>query len=319
MLEPDRFPNSKVLFSRLVKHVRLRQLQLLLGLQQSGSIVQAAQQLHMSQSSATQALAELERVLDMRLFDRHARGIRPTVAGQALIDAVRSVMHELEEVAETLVALRLGASAALRLGAIPAAAHSILAHLLTAFYVQHPQVFVDVQEGSGAQLQAQLLSGRLDAVFCRRPVLVPEQCVFEPLLADEAVVVVCSSLAQPHPLAHQTKVPITALAQARWVLPTANIAVREIFEQQVLPSIPKAQWYPVSSVSLPVLEGFLRQPQSVALLPRSVLPALRDGGIWRVLDMDVQAQAFALEPLGALYRKESPARLLKELLQLWQP
>ena len=81
--------------------------------------MKAAQHLDMSQSAATQALAELERVLDLRLFERHARGMRATPAGQALTDAARGVMSELEDVAETLAAIRLGASAALRQTQLP--------------------------------------------------------------------------------------------------------------------------------------------------------------------------------------------------------
>ena len=123
-------PQGRLLFSRLTKHVRLRQLQLLVALQQCGSVVQAAATLHMSQSAATQALAEMERVLDIRLFERHARGIRPTLAGQTLVDTVRGVLAALEEVAESLAAIRRGAAAALRLGAIPAAALAILSPLL---------------------------------------------------------------------------------------------------------------------------------------------------------------------------------------------
>src|SRR5260221_9763922 len=48
-------PQGRLLYSRLTKHVRLRQLQLLVALQQCGSVVQAAATLHMSQSAATQA------------------------------------------------------------------------------------------------------------------------------------------------------------------------------------------------------------------------------------------------------------------------
>ena len=52
-------PEGRMLLSRLVRHARLRQLQLLLALRDCGSVVRAAQQLDISQSAATQALAEL--------------------------------------------------------------------------------------------------------------------------------------------------------------------------------------------------------------------------------------------------------------------
>ena len=125
----------------------------------------AANALGVSLSSVSARVKTLEQDLGVLLFERHARGMRATPAGQALTDAARGVMSELEDVAETLAAIRLGASAALRLGSIPAAAHVILGPLLARFYVRHPQVHVDVQEGEGARLLPLLIAGALDAVF----------------------------------------------------------------------------------------------------------------------------------------------------------
>ncbi|MCM2346524.1 MAG: LysR family transcriptional regulator [Acidovorax soli] len=316
MNKPDSLPESRQLYSRLMRHVRLRQLQLLLALQHSGSVVKAAQHLDMSQSAATQALGELERVLDLRLFERHARGMRATQAGQALIDATHGVMSELEDAAETLAAIRLGASAALRLGAIPAAAHTILAPLLARFYAQRPLVHVDVQEGEGARLLPLLIAGALDAVFCRQPALLPESHAFEPLLADEAVFIAAPS----HPMASARKVRLAQLADARWVLPTSSVAVRDIFERVVLAQLPQAQWFHISTVSLPVLQGLLAQPGAVTLVPRSIMPALHHAGSLAgvcMLDMALTREALALAPLGAVYRREAKPTLLREMLALW--
>lgn len=313
----DGFPEGRVLFARLARHGRLRQLQLLLALQQCGSIVRAAAQLDMSQSAATQALAELERVLGLQLFERHARGIRPTPAGQALIDAGRGMLSELEDAAQTLAAIRLGASGALRLGAIPSAAHAILAPLLTRFYAGHPQVHVDVKEAEGARLLPLLISGGLDAVFCRQPAQLPAPFVFEPLMADEAVFVAAAR----HPLASNQQVPLAALADARWVLPTSNIAVRDIFERVVLAQLPQAQWFPVATVSLPVLQGLLSQPKAVALVPRSIVRGLgpvRDADGIRVLDVRVDPAQRSLAPLGAVHHHERAPQLLREMLALWR-
>jgi len=317
MHKTNSLPESRMLFSRLVRHARLRQLQLLLALQHSGSVMKAAQHLDMSQSAATQALAELERVLDLRLFERHARGMRATQAGLALIDAARGVMGELEDAAETLAAIRLGASAALRLGAIPAAAHSILAPLLARFYAQRPQVHVDVQEGEGARLLPLLIAGALDALFCRQPALLPGSHAFEPLLADEAVFITAPS----HPLAHARQVRLAQLADARWVLPMSSIAVRDIFERVVLAQLPRAQWFHVSTVSLPVLQGLLAQPHAVTVVPRSIVPALGHGGPSAgvcMLDMALGREALVLAPLGVVYRREATPVLLREMLALWR-
>ncbi len=226
-------PQGQVLYARLARHARLRQVQLLVALQQCGSVLQAAASLHMSQSAATQALAEMERILGVRLFERHARGIRPTLAGQTLVDTARGVLAALEEAAESLAAIRRGAAAALRLGATPAATQAILSPLLAEFYKTEPRVHIDVQEDSSQRLLPLLLNGGLDAVFCREPVLLPASYVFKPLQPDEPVIMASTR----HPLAKRRGVALSALKDSRWVLPTATIAVREIFEREVLAAL----------------------------------------------------------------------------------
>ena len=316
MNEFNGFPESRRLFSRLVRHARLRQLQLLLALQHSGSVAKAAQHLDMSQSAATQALAELERVLELRLFERHSRGMRATQAGQALIDVARGVMNELQNATETLAAIRLGANTSLRLGAIPAAAHAILGPLLGRFYALHRQVHVDVQEGEGAQLLPLLMTDRLDAVFCRAPAMLSDHHVFTPLLDDEAVFIA----GPDHPLAHSPQVHLTQLAEARWVLPTASINVRDIFERVVLPHLPQAHRFSGSTVSLAVLEGLLTQPQAVTVVPRSILPGLHPNSKSAkvcVLNVVMADNEMALPPLGVVHAKAAMPALLQQMLSLW--
>ncbi|MEG0051690.1 MAG: LysR family transcriptional regulator [Comamonas sp.] len=304
-------PEGKQLFSRLTKQGRLRQLQLLVALQQCGSVLQAAVHLNMSQSAATQALAELERVLDMKLFERHARGMRPTVAGQTLIDAAHGMLAGLQEVSESLASIRRGAAAALRMGSIPAAAMSILSQLLPRFYEAHPQVHIDVHEDASTPLLSQLMASRLDVVFCRQPQMLPTAFAFEPLLLDAAVVIADVE----HALVGRRDVALQSLRGARWVLPSFGIAVRSIVENEILPVLEDASWFPASTVSLPVLEGLLTQPGAVSLVPRSILPGLRTQGRVRVLDVRI---AGGLPPLGAVYRIDRAPSLLLEMLRLWQ-
>ncbi|WP_137895212.1 LysR family transcriptional regulator [Ramlibacter sp. 2FC] len=308
-MEADISGLAKVLHARLAAHGRLRQLQLLVALEDCGSIARAAEQIPMSQSAATQALAELERVVGMTLFERHARGVRATPAGRALMSAARGAMAGLLDAAESLAALRQGATATLRLGAIPAAACALISPLLGAFYGAHPEVHLELLEDSGARLLPMLTAGSLDAVFCRAPQRLPAGFGFEPLLADEGVVVAAAG----HALAGRSALPMAALAGARWVLPTASIQLREVFETVVLAALPQASWFPVSTLSLPVLEGLLHQPGAVTLLPRSMCANLLAGG--RVCRLDVAFSA-PLAPLGVAYPQAGGSALLQDLLAL---
>jgi LysR family transcriptional regulator of gallate degradation len=74
---------------------RLRALRCLAAVAQHGSTVAAGQALHMSQPTVTRAILDLERNLDLRLFDRAARGMMPTAAGARAAQRARALFEQL--------------------------------------------------------------------------------------------------------------------------------------------------------------------------------------------------------------------------------
>src|SRR3954469_22103177 len=52
----------------------------------------AARRLHMTQPPLTQAIAQLERVLQVRLFERSKRSVQLTAAGEALLPQARELL-----------------------------------------------------------------------------------------------------------------------------------------------------------------------------------------------------------------------------------
>lgn len=165
---------ARVLAGRLIRQGRLRQLQLLVMVADCGCIARAAKEACMSQSAATQALAQLELLLGIKLFERHARGIRPTEGGRGFISHVREVMARLQESAEFLAASRQGNTMVLRIGSIPAASYALTAPVLSTFHQAHPEVRIELHEDRGVRLIPLLGAGCLDVVFCRMPPLLPK-------------------------------------------------------------------------------------------------------------------------------------------------
>jgi len=82
----------------------LRDLEVVLALARAGSTSKAASKLHLTQSAVSRALLAIESKLDIALFERRARGLVPTAAGERLIagaGALLSQMAELERQAIT--------------------------------------------------------------------------------------------------------------------------------------------------------------------------------------------------------------------------
>lgn len=315
-LRPGACGLAQALYARLAAHARLRHLQLLVALDEHGSIARAAKRMHLSQPAATQALAELERIVGMRLFERHARGVRATPAGRSLLAAARAALAGVRDTADAIAAISHGATAALRLGAIPAAAHALVAELLAAFCAARPGVHIDLHEDSSARLLPLLGALSLDAVFCREPEMLPAGCRFDALRADEVVVVA----SREHALAGRHGLRLADLADACWVLPAMHTQLRQVFDELVPRALPQARWFPVATTSLPVVAGMLTQPGAVALLPASLSATLCASGQLCRLDLALRRP---LRPLGVAYDAANAPALLHELLstrsRAWVP
>jgi LysR family transcriptional regulator of gallate degradation len=111
---------------------RLRALRCLVAVAQHGSTVAAAAAIHMSQPAVTRAILDLERELDLRLFDRAARGMVPTAAGTRAAQRARSLFEQLARGAQEAAALapegrRRGGAERLALSAPPGGLRALVA------------------------------------------------------------------------------------------------------------------------------------------------------------------------------------------------
>jgi DNA-binding transcriptional LysR family regulator len=70
---------------RIGRRLKLRDLHIFMTVAQQGSMAKAAKCLAVSQPVVSKAISDLERTLNVRLLDRMARGIEPTVYGDALL------------------------------------------------------------------------------------------------------------------------------------------------------------------------------------------------------------------------------------------
>jgi LysR family transcriptional regulator, carnitine catabolism transcriptional activator len=79
-------------------NVTLRQLQVFVAVAETLHFTRAADSLHLSQSSVSTQIKELEHALGLRLFDRHTRMLRLTEAGAEILPLARKAVADLESV-----------------------------------------------------------------------------------------------------------------------------------------------------------------------------------------------------------------------------
>lgn len=144
--------------------MEFRQLHYFVAVVEEGSISAASRRVHIAQPALTRQIRLLEEDLDTRLFDRHARGMRLTVAGQALYEEAQALLDRRTRLRARLASLGQGVIGKVSLGVtvthlwVPE-----VAGLLGRYRDRYPQVAFEVFPLlSGPQLE-RLREGSLDA------------------------------------------------------------------------------------------------------------------------------------------------------------
>ncbi|MEH3087010.1 MAG: LysR family transcriptional regulator [Xylophilus ampelinus] len=123
----------------------------------------AAQRLHMTQPPLTQAVAQLEKALGARLFDRSRRRVALTPAGQALVPGVQDLLARAAALPGRARAAAAGELGRLRLAFVSTAGYEQLPAWVRAFRAACPRVALELVEATGdVQLEA-LARGEVDA------------------------------------------------------------------------------------------------------------------------------------------------------------
>lgn len=285
------------LFKRLIGRARVKHLQLVVDIAELQSLQKAASALGLSQPAATQALAEFEAVLGVPLFERHARGMRPSAVGSALLPLVRNALRQMQACAHTVVALRGDTRGLVRIGAIAAAIAGWLTSALPPFATAHPDIALDIQEVTADDILVLIERDSVDLLLCREPPSVPDSHFFTAVLQDRFVVVARSD----HPLNALDAVPDRLLATHTWLTPPlTGIAPREFAELFArLGGTPSTCQMSTRSVLL--TDALLGQSDMLALVPFSLVRPLVEQGRFAV----IRTPAVLLAPLGIVARRET--------------
>ncbi|WP_168788666.1 LysR family transcriptional regulator [Paraburkholderia aromaticivorans] len=147
--------------------LRLRHLQVLLSLASTGNLSQSAAALNTTQPALSKWLKELEEDVGLPLFDRHARGLRPTSYGEALIEHARRIEAHLDVARDDMQAMREGGSGLVSIGTSGVSAADTVPLAVSRLLERMPHAQVRLVESTMNQLMPQLARGELDIVVGR--------------------------------------------------------------------------------------------------------------------------------------------------------
>ena len=278
----------------LDQKLKLHQLRAADAIAAQSSLLKAATVLAVSQPALTKTIQELEAVVGTPLFERHARGMRATAAGETFLRSARRVLAELRRLDEDLDHLgSSGGGGAVALGALPVAAAGILPGVLTRLKARHPTISVRLQQGRTEELIPALVAGEIDLVVGRLYDLgAPDGLVREPLWTEPIVFLARVG----HPLFGHERVMRDDLRRYDLVLPTVGQRVGlEIDRLLVDLDMPAASALRSSSYNL--IREMLHETDMISVMPRLMMVGDLLRGTLRVIDPPIAA---APRPAGLI-------------------
>jgi DNA-binding transcriptional LysR family regulator len=143
-------------------HYDLPDLRLVAAIADSGALTRAAERVHLAPSSASHRLTQLEAALGVALFERHARGLRPTAAGESLLRHARQVFAQLEQMHADLAPYASGLTAQVTVFANTNAINCFLPEDLGDFLRAHPHIRVSLEEQPSPAIVGAVAAGQVD-------------------------------------------------------------------------------------------------------------------------------------------------------------
>jgi DNA-binding transcriptional LysR family regulator len=281
--------------------LKLRHLQLLVALDDFRSLVKVADYLHITQPAVSKALAELERSLEVQLFERGPRGLVPTLYGECMIRHARTLLGDYRKAHDEIVSLRSGGSGTVSLGVLPAAAPVFAPMAIARLKGRSPQTTVTLSDGTLDSLLPDLQVGRLDLIVgTLPPARVPPTVTVRVLQEEDPLVLVAGA---HHPLARHSNPNWRDLADFPWIVPPPGASMREpldrILAEHDLP-IPANR---VESISLVTNWMLLRNTLSVGFFSKHIARHYEELGLIRMLPLEIPK---LVGPLGVMWIRDKP-------------
>lgn len=289
--------NPSVIARRLHAKARIRHLQLIVLLSELGSLKKAAEVMNLSQPAVTQILFDLESLIDMSLFERLARGVKPTSTGKALIPIARRILHAISDTSATVSAFKRQGEGVVRIAAIAGAISGLLVRALPNFSEIHPEIQITVVEADASGWSTLLANQEVDLVICRQPLVLPIAHRFIPVLPDRYVIA-CHSNFEASFKRHTSW---KAWSRELWLPSSLGSLARQALDNLQEQLEIEFNQHPVTARVLSLTWALLKSKRMVTLVPYSVVQQLHELGEMAVFE---PPKPLPFEPIGLLLAEE---------------
>jgi LysR family cyn operon transcriptional activator len=206
--------------------MELRHLRYFKALADCLNFTRAAERVHVTQSTLSHQIRQLEDELGVALFDRIGKRVMLTAAGEMFLESALEALGAIDRGISAINIVASDVISELRAGVTQTSNRVLIPQCLAPFMEQHPAVRVFVEEMPAERISDQLRAGRLDLGISYRPGDATGLS-FEPLYDEEMLLVVSPR----HHFAGRKRVRMAELSGQRLALLNRGFTTRQLLER----------------------------------------------------------------------------------------
>lgn len=289
----------------------LRQMQYFVALAETGSFSRAAAACHVTQSTLSDAIRQLEETIGVSLIDRSNRTLVLTAAGEEAERRMKALLVDARELVDAARSNQRALSDRIRLGVIPSIAPYFLPRALPELRRAYPDLRLHLREDLTRTLLDELRAGRLDICLIAFPVQTGGLAT--EIIAEDSLLLAVDG---HHRLAGRRSVSREELADETLLLLEDGHCLRDHI-RAVAPGFANLQNEDIRASSLTTLVHMVDNQLGITFLPRIAVEAgILSGTEIQLSELEGPA---ARRSLGLVWRKgssrERDFRLLTDFLR----
>jgi len=206
-------------------NVSVQQLRAFASVAQHGSFTRAALALHTTQSALSSRIAQLEKSLGCRLFDRSTRSVRLTRVARDILPSVERILGDTEALIGQTKDISAGVAGRVVMAALPSISATVLPSAIAQFLRDHPRISIVLRDALAEGMADMVRNDEVDFAISS-PIVGDASFDFTLLTSDRMAAV----FPRNHPLQSVRSLKLEQLIEYPLILMDRSSSVRHIIE-----------------------------------------------------------------------------------------
>jgi DNA-binding transcriptional LysR family regulator len=271
---------------KIGRRLKLRDLHTFRTVAQRGSMAKAAAQLAITQPAVSKAIADMESLLGVRLFERTPQGVAPTRYGEALLRRSTVLFDELEQAVKELDFLADPSVGEIRIGSSETLLHGLLPAVIERLTARYPRLQFHIEQAPMGPLFAALRARTLDIVIMRMS-QAAEPDLEKARLFDDPVSVVAGVQS---PWTRRSRIALAELSGERWSLMPQDAIIGTFLAENFRAHGLEYPALGVKCTSLQMHVSLVQTGRYLGVLPASFLGFSNARGTMKVLPVKLEGR-----------------------------